>query len=1316
MLDLNWGFVQDGGTFESLMHGIIYAEDPGTVLFGRPGKDAGQDARSSDGAVIYQAKYRQNLSMDGAVQLALAELEYIKKYRKPEHANYAHWQNASRWILVANILTNPNDDADWRSKVVPAFQNEGLLAEYWGIKILEGKLAKLPHIREVFFNGENRILVGLKEAYDRLTNECIGSDSLNNPLVGRTGEMQSIQAFIGAVDKRVLPIVGVAGIGKSRLMYESVATLAQTGWRVFWALPEAMSRSSKWFQFLNSNQPTCVVIDDPFDPGLLAAIIEQLAPIERRNWKVIVGCRSSHSEMFKPFQRHSLLASSLNLVELSEELTKELLKANLHAAIPEAQIHIIHQHTGGNPGWLCLVAELFNRHTLREFPQSVDGIASAYVADSISKFNEADTKNAETLLRYMALWRTLSLHPNAEEEPQAKFLAAQGLPDSDTRRLLGRLAEMRIVRNWGIGKRLFAIQPLIVREHILSEWLFSPENGGFCVNAEGKRIIDLLIKGRIPAVPLVLRSLSHLTRSRLDLAQGYSFVRPVFDELRRIASAGTVIDQDNLLTLVETLGASDPESALDVCKIIRENAKPAIEIQDQFWGKASVTHDSVLVKLPWTLFKIAAFIQNSPVAQRYLEEFRALLTLESNIQAEFEGSKKPTKVLEQMLRESKNAVVYAGPASKIIEQEIDKPDSWPFVGILLECLIYPEREYTEWTAQFTLTFTKYILTPKSRDWDEAVRLRRIAFDALRTSKNAVLRPKIWRILSESHQEFHRLIMHERAQGAVADEYMALLVDDLSTSASLCEQPPILLEVGEIVAARSMWSWYLDYGKSEKLVNLAKSCEAACTKGSIWRPQDFFRFDTDEALQPETRRIAAVFRNAVDESKFAEFFSEAKAYLDAARSGGEDMADSIRVLALADAVVDVFQPPENVTRNPLSLFVENILQDQQTPNELAWAFAVRLCQRYLLRIKNEHTGTDVAVKLHELLEMCHDKARFLFGIYSNPHPLNTGALTLGEFDCIFANDLGFKLRQEFILLGVFAPSHWDVVKNRLLQNCRTLNGQTEELSACVTLFLRMLHLTALRYGQHELSAQITWILENVLEHGLDGGIFGMYEFKWLREHSNFTLSASELVEMIRGRIQLEQSPKVYGSFRTLPFEFQILEWCKFDLNREDDAKAFEEFCSLALENGFVALHYMPKFMAQIDPSGILVASFVRKYLQRNPSLSGDELARLAFISSAYADSTDAWAHSARLICEAATSLDRQHRERVYMGLARKETGVLSSAPGEVPQYYFDVRDMAARMLSQESGDSPLRGYREWALRRAEADLQFEQQRSEEVQNG
>ena len=76
---LNWGLIHDGGILESMMHAILYAQDPQTILFGRPGKDAGQDARTADGHIVFQSKYRDGMDMDVAVSLALEELEKIKK-------------------------------------------------------------------------------------------------------------------------------------------------------------------------------------------------------------------------------------------------------------------------------------------------------------------------------------------------------------------------------------------------------------------------------------------------------------------------------------------------------------------------------------------------------------------------------------------------------------------------------------------------------------------------------------------------------------------------------------------------------------------------------------------------------------------------------------------------------------------------------------------------------------------------------------------------------------------------------------------------------------------------------------------------------------------------------------------------------------------------------------------------------------------------------------------------------------------------------------------------------------------------------------
>jgi len=352
MPSLNWGMIQDGGAFESMMHAILFAENPNTILFGRPGRDQGQDARSADGTVVYQAKFRQGLTMDAAIDLAKAEMETIKKYRQAAHANHQHWQNARQWILVANMSINPNDVAKWQSEVVPAFQREGLIADFWSIEALEGKLAAHVEIRDVFFGGENRVLIGLKEAHDLLSAECVASASLGLPFVGRINELAAIRNFAAATDMRVLPVVGSGGIGKSRLLYEGLLDLAASGWRVLWALPGSMARSTQWFRLLNGAQQTCVVLDDPGDPGLLRTVVEQLAAVERRNWKVIVACRTERAEILRRFRTNTMVQCPLVLGPLDEPTSATLLNAGVGGEASPPWAHRVFGLTKGIPGWI----------------------------------------------------------------------------------------------------------------------------------------------------------------------------------------------------------------------------------------------------------------------------------------------------------------------------------------------------------------------------------------------------------------------------------------------------------------------------------------------------------------------------------------------------------------------------------------------------------------------------------------------------------------------------------------------------------------------------------------------------------------------------------------------------------------------------------------------------------------------------------------------------------------------------------------------------------------------------------------------------
>lgn len=1314
MPKLNWGLIQDGGAFESLMHAILYTEDAGTVLFGRPGKDAGEDARSADGTQVFQAKYRQQLTMDGAVHLALDELKKIKEYRQPDHQNYRHWQNTSRWILVANFSINPNDHATWQDQVVRAFQDEGLIAEYWSLETLERKLETHQDLRNDFFGGENRVLVGLKEAHDLLDAACIGSASLAKPLVGREAEMQIVSSFAASDDKRVLPIIGPPGIGKSRLLYESLVQLAEDGWRVFWALPETMTRSSRCFHLLNGSQRTCVAIDDPNDPSLLRAVNEQLAAVERRNWKVIVACRSHKAQVLRGVATHRHVSEALTLGPLDESESKCVLRNSLLSDMQDPWLHSVHIYTQGVPGWLCLTAELANRGALETLPLEIDEVAANYVESCLQSLTPNQRDAARTLLRWLALWGTLRLGSN--DEAELRFLDGLGIPDALAREMLRKLVQTGLVRNWGVDKRLYAIEPLILQEHILSDWLLQETNGVYEVNTEGRGLVERLVKGAVPSVDRVLNTLAHLTQWRLDEPEGFAFLKPIFDEMARLANNGNLLDQYRCVELVEQAGAADPESALDVLTAIRENPKPDTEVGGPPWGTETLTHSSLVSKLPSTLYGIACYVDDDTVARRCLAEFRELIYLEKEAAQQPASDKGARERLKILLCRSRNWSVYAQPASEAIQAGLEEPTSWPFVRVLLKSLLNPQREFTECVAKWTITIVRRPSVPGGPGWNLATDLRAQLFDLLKRSEDTDLRPRMWRVLSGSHHQHHRMVLYAELPTEFVPAYRSVLFDDLRTCAEIIESPPIPLTIEEATHAREMWSWYLRYGRDGDPVDLARRCETAYERISQWRLHDFFRFETDEVLAPETERVAAILRAASGVETFEAFFVEAARYLVAARQGGRDGADWNRVSILADTLVTHRVSDELFASDsldmPLTAYVLAVLRDADEDNLLAWHFALRVVQKHLRHLKEVGDEAVVADRLRWLLRKTRAKGRFLFDLFSCAHPASLGKLTTGEFSVVVENKETFSASQWFILLGIFATVAWETVRSHLSSRLEEMRAEAAETSTHMASFIRALHLSVLRYDWPSLGIPTEWIITAITDHGLDGALLEMHELTWLRDKSGFKLTMAELVALLRSRIALEENSGRSHGLQVMPHDFHITEWCSFDEGDPEDLAAFHEFCLLALGSGFAARYWMPKYLARLDPSGRHVGSFVEQHLRENPSIDTDALTNLAHLSSAYPDTSEAWTTVAMPICEVARRMRREERQHVYFGLARKETEVITSTPGVVADHYVRRLDEAARLRDAEPLDSPLRECREWALRRAQRDLEWAAGRAEE----
>ena len=1304
----NWGMISDGGIFESLVHAILFAKDHTTLLFDRPGRDAGQDARTADGTVVYQAKYRANLDMDGAITLALDEFKTIKKYRQKKHANYRYWEKATKWVLVANFKTNPNDHAKWKTQVVSVFGQIGLEADYWSIETLNGELAQHPEIRDVFFEGENYVLVGLYETRLLLENECVGSDSLDKKMVGRDTELNAIKEFV-ASDKRVLPVIGASGIGKSRLLYESMKTLSQEDWRVLWALPQAMKRSSKWFHLLNGTQKTCLMIDGA-DFGLIKTLLEQLSTKARENWRIIFTCPTEKTDSLRQLKNNNLLAKPLKLEPLGSAQSKELLAEHL-GNTDDPWAHAVFQLTKGVPIWTCIIAELKQKKKLQELPEAVDDIATLYVESCLESISETERNIAKTILRWQSLWGTLVLKYDRQDTAEIVFLEKSYNISTDTTfGILKKLVATGLVKNYGIGKRCYSVQPKIIRLHILSNWLFDyhSEVPRYRVNHEGRELVKQLVAGAVSPLDSVFRSLARQAMVYLDEITTKNFFSPLFAELENGAKTANAKGQKRIAELVENIGMAIPDLALDVIRLLRENIGTEDKSFSPFWGERVYTHDDMLKELPWILFQIAEHVGEPETATRFIGEFQEYVKREVDKSLKFESGKSPRQLLRRILCESRNSSIFAQPACKYALEKM----SAPTVGLICECLLNPLREHMDWVESGTLQFIRRVCLQGSLEWYYATVLRTKIYEQLTNNDNATeLRHRLWQVLANAHGTLLRA-----AFGFVTDEkerkpFIKVIKDDLRFCDKILNGNAANITIEEAEQARKLWEYHLRTGRD--FMKLAKKCEKAYEKLSVakWKLHVFFSFDNYD----DTGVITSTTRKLKSVSDYQDFFTAAKEYLDIVRNGKNDLADNMKIAALAEVCFKKFNPTAT-NPTPLVQYVQSVVSkdEPKNENEWAWKFVVYIYQLYIKTFKQKKkTSTE---KINRLLNEAKCKTQLLFAIYSNAGPDIVGPLTKGEFDIILENkdELG---DWNFIwLLGVFVKTDTEEVKTLLQQYFAAANSaDLEERSRVLGGFIRSCDMAIRRGNGNKIaSSLVELIISTIIEYKLDGRILGLHDLEYLCEHSGYRMPLATFYQLIVSRIELDLQEKPYHDFEAWPDDFELIVFVTFKETEPDELEAFNRLCSIAVgdNRSLIVLYSLRKYIRHFDEIGQYVTEFVKSKLKIVPPPSYHETRCFAKLAAIYPENSDAWIACASLICEAAQNFGSGDRYEIYYSLGNDSSGAIVSGWGEVADHYFRKRDEAKKMLETEK-NPPLLPYRKWAFERAEAELREEMERVEEV---
>ena len=328
--EINWGFINSGPQFESLMHILLFHINPKIRLSGRPGRDRGIDAKSENGKIIYQAKYHKIGNISDVISDAKKEFDKIKQYREESHSNYDYWKEVTEWVLISNIDINETDMFQWENEILPLFNNIGITPSLWQKVIIEAMLVDFPNIIQHFFEGRNHVVFSLSEAHDYLSARSIPiiREIIDMDVVGWSEYFLIFKSFLKNNEIKILPVIGNAGIGKSRFLYEcaNISIEEEPDRYVFWTVAEELNQGS-WFTAIPPGSKCLIVIDEPDDVKLIERVCAQLAGYSTLDWKVIISIRKTKKNILKilnnkPF---SFISEKVELEELSKDETSELI-------------------------------------------------------------------------------------------------------------------------------------------------------------------------------------------------------------------------------------------------------------------------------------------------------------------------------------------------------------------------------------------------------------------------------------------------------------------------------------------------------------------------------------------------------------------------------------------------------------------------------------------------------------------------------------------------------------------------------------------------------------------------------------------------------------------------------------------------------------------------------------------------------------------------------------------------------------------------------------------------------------------------------
>jgi hypothetical protein len=1321
----NWALIRTGETFQSLVNTLLQFEHPGTHVFGRAGKDGGQDARSADDRIVYQYKYHDKASFAKAIADAKKELVKISAYRQSGSDRYDQWKDAQEWVLVTNVEINPNDNASWNEDVVPKFAAIGLKAIFWGIEALDALLTKYPHVKEAYFEGQNRCFLSLGEAYEFTKADELGDAGLKVAFVGRNSQLDAIDAFIKGT-KKLLFIHGSGGIGKSRLLLEIGNRAEKAGKQVLWGLEATMCNSQQWFSTIPYTLPTLLILDEPQDPDLVNVLAEQikLSNGQMQDWKVIIAVRSPNDPVLKALSsvsggiREEPIALEPLTHDQAKELARGLIETTNLAALTGEQKETISEDLSrlGDryPIWIAMAINVLAKHGhLHSLSTDRDEIATKYLDEIIQKSTTPTCSQAQ--LRETLCWLALYEELDVEEFSLVAFVSKKAGFTEAARFIecLNSLVTRRFVVRRGMNRRLYSIKPDVMRDFIVQTWLIWAPDGTAEPTPAAQALMGLMVGGYdnkpLPRLHAIVRGLARTEYLTQVQGKKLNFLSPLVAELTRLAKDGTVLDQQGVIWFLNCFDFARLNDVLDLIKTLLLNEKPAVAIKDFFEHSHELTHQEIVTQLAWPLFNAARFAQTSDDRRAIIEQFAVLSIYQAKIQSlPGNDGKRADALIPRVISGENNW--YSGysneafsKATALIMQlkgptDMDEP-TLNLTQVFCDPFLSVERERMSF-ARHTFTSHRWFIRLKSEDGQKRDLLRAELRQCLRADRaSEKCRLLCWKLLANAHSSANRSLRGENK--SIPMEVVSEIKDDLKADLAwtLETLSTAKLQLPEMKAARNMWEWHIRFEKDEEIKALALNCEKIYQQDPLVSALHvFFSYELYEEAAKKVKELGNKLGETGTCNEIRQFLKQAQEFAPQREKWGN-------ILEVANNAGSYWD-----TNKELSEFVKQALAG--STGGIEFVFGTSLLNRRLKFLRESNATEVLRAELNGAAAITSSptaKAQVLSNLYERPHPLITGILTTTDLDFI-ASQLAALPEfvdpgKQCLFLSGAAHANWQSCKV-FVEGVYNASSGTARLH-CYLGSLRGLYFLDLfrrDYPALAITAEhYDWLLGlmvrlsdlDLLEH----------ESEFVQLSERFERKAiSWLFVTVQARIDEAQSlaPDDPIEYKIIPTRNRLTRYVA-TLTAADAAspaikQAFEAFLNYS-ERTDVVGYILPRYAAELDPNGLMVPDLLRTHLL---SVGGNKEGIWTWSQFAgyYPFNSNAWRTIAIAASEAAKGLPERDRQSVYVNLLPQE-GKSSSFPAGQMNPLPAAELQCRKREFDEENDVALAPFRQWHLAVAQA---------------